>query len=235
MKKEDENWLLSSISETWSKVRTDAEQGYVRTERDTISSFYRHLVPMVEKRNLNPTNGLGNLCVHNEVRVQLMDSEGKQRDVQYIDLAITTTKIPEPSLNSKLTPTLLPEPSRILVHFEFKFGWDYSLGDIRNKMIYDIEKMMNTGYKGWTMKVRAHRWSAETDFVVLCLVADKWDKHTKNGGSLHPKVAHGLLRLEDYREGLRYFELHGPFSVIHPLPDWNFFEINRDGQKRLIS
>ncbi len=77
MKTEDEKWLLSSIAKAWRKVRADAEQGYIWTERDTISSFYRHLVPVVEKRNHDTTNGLRKLCVHTEVRIQLKDSKGK--------------------------------------------------------------------------------------------------------------------------------------------------------------
>lgn len=212
MNKDDENWLLSSIAKAWNEVRVDAGKGLVWTERDSISSFYRHLMPLVEGREL---------AVHSEMRIE--DSKGEQNE-RYIDLAITSTT----------SIVQMPEPSRIIVHFEFKFKWHYSRGYVRDELM-DAIKKMNTGNEHWTMKVRKNRWSAKTDFVVLCLVADKWDEHTKDGGILHPNGTHGLPQLEDLREGLRYFELHGPFSTVNPLADWGFFEISRDGQKREIT
>jgi hypothetical protein len=66
-------------------------------------------------------------------------------------------------------------------------------------------------------------------------VSNDWEKHTENNGILHPNGVDNTPRLEELREGLRYFELHGPFSTINPLPDWGFFEISRDGTKREIS
>ena len=137
MKKEDENWLLSSICKAWDKVRTDAGRGYIWTERDTISSFHSHLVPLVEKRNSDTSNNLGNLRVQTEVRIMPRNSTDK-RKARYIDLAIVTTN------NSRI-----PQPSRIIVQFEFKFGWDYYGATVRKGLIEDIKKIM-TGNENWS-------------------------------------------------------------------------------------
>lgn len=84
------------------------------------------------------------------------------------------------------------------------------------------------------------RWQATTDFVVLCLVASGWDYLINNDGFLHPNGEDGHPWIADFREGLRYFGLHGPFSVKQKNLDfilgdnnrWGFLQINRDGEKR---
>ncbi|MHA1863794.1 MAG: hypothetical protein ACTSWA_08500 [Candidatus Thorarchaeota archaeon] len=224
MEIKDEKWLLSSISRAWDDVRIDASKGYIWTEMDTVASFYRHLIPIVERRNSDPMNGLGEMRVLTEVRI-IRQVDNKAR---LVDLAIVN-----------ITDQRVPKPSGIIVHFEFKFGWTYKDStEFRAGRMKDF-KRIESGNEGWFIKANESK-PANTDFVVIGLVANTWDIYTPKG-ILHPNGEGGYPLLENLRTGIRYFELHGPFVnieredyILASESRWGFFEISREGEKRKI-
>ncbi|MHA2265350.1 MAG: hypothetical protein ACXAEN_23420 [Candidatus Thorarchaeota archaeon] len=244
MRKKDEAWLLSSVARVWNKVCDDARAGWLDTESDLVSSFYRWFRPLVDKRIKSPENGLGQMRIHTELMLWLPKAKKNESDTRKIDLALV-----------EMDSSPIPKTTKIISQFEFKHKVFYRRYNVESEIRWDIRRL-GDGNDGWLIvREEGEEFpSAKTEYSFFGLIAEEWDEHIKgssqdpnNDGMLHPNGVHRyskptkenpVPRISDQKEWLKYFELHGAYSTDLESKDWKrwgVFQVGRNCVPHRIS